>query len=349
MLFRSGSMAKKTNQIPGNRLTGKRHGMKRVMMFTFAVFCAVCTIAQDKEDLFRQCLSSEGDNYLAIVTQLFDQTDAQNWLSNRMEQAESPEEQCMASILFYRKTVPGAFEACTKLLAEIRTLPNTVAKREQFNRIIPLTQFLFNGRKLEDEYRHGKSVVVMTTNQQPKICPEEDLLARRLAAQLSLIEYYMKFGDTFNDYERMELLKCLAEISENTFHKREEKKKMRTFTNDLYRKIKNDERLSLPVRFEALSKLPLQKGGWSEIVILAFAMLEDTRLHIENDSVHYMANLRACSFFADFGTADDLAKLKALHPKEEWRQKMLLETIQKLEERLEKERTGELTPLDIPR
>jgi len=330
--------------------------MKTFWILTLVSLCVVTLMlllssaatatATTKEELFQRCLSLESADYLISVKQLCGQPDTLGWISNRMERAEVLEEQRMATILFYRKTTPGAFEACWKLLAEIRALPDAAAMREQFVRIIPLTQFLFHGRELEHEYgeeQHG----VMSSRQPPRLCPEEELPKRSVAAQLSLIEYFMKFGGDFNDYERIEMLGCLSAIKEKPFRQSEIKRKIQTYVDDLYRKVSTDERLPLFVRMEALSKLPWEEVGRQRVVTILFTLLEDPTLNDENNIMHYAAISRAYCFFADFGTSDELVKLKAFAPKAAWQQQICQKTIQRLETRLEKERTGELNPINL--
>jgi NDP-sugar pyrophosphorylase family protein len=63
-------------------------------------------------------------------------------------------------------------------------------------------------------------------------------------------------------------------------------------------------------------------------------------LYDENNKIHYSTVFGACSFFNDFGTKEDLARLENLTPSPEWRHSLVKETIKALKGRLEKNGLG---------
>ena len=341
--------------------------MKRVMMFTCAVFCAVGMMAQDKEDLFQQCLVKENSGYLAVAKQLLEQPDAKNWVATRMERTESPEEWYIASILLARIEQPDVFREFQEFWTDICLKYGADLRRGQISGYtVAFSKKGPERRYVQEAVRDEQGKIVYgeekETLNRPRIIKsftpkrktvekytEAEVqagIARNTAVRKAILERALKFMCQESVLVQEELLSMVGTLWTDSNIKRH--KDDPSIADIVFRKTADDERLSLSIRFNALSRFAT-KGGRQEAVNFTLVMLVDARLGEKNNPEHYGAIFSACSLLQYLGTGDDLAKLKALHPKEEWRQKILWETIQKLEERLEKERTGELVPLDIPR
>jgi len=314
------------------------------VLFAIMVFC-VCEVRSDvKQELFNRCVVSENTNYLHAVSLLFQQQDTKTFLSNvTVSFHVQITDRRLADILLCRMEYPQVFCEVAKYVSSMRKKPDAISGRPGY-----LSGFLwtFAGKEPEDKYVDEqcgtKFVGIIETPTYKKVEKYSDQKvaqgkALNLAAQYALVEYYLKFSGDFNNYEMAEMLECMQKLEKGGFPEKGQRRQGHVITKDLLEAAAVDSKRPISVRIKALSLLPPKEVDLQAIAALEFAALADPTLLDENNKIHYDTIFKACSFFKDFGTAEDLMKLKSLTHKDKWRSKLADEAIRTLESRLGKE------------
>jgi hypothetical protein len=132
------------------------------------------------------------------------------------------------------------------------------------------------------------------------------------------------------------MLSCLQKLDKGRLPKNGQRRYGYVVTKDLIEAAAADTTRTIPVRIKAMSLLPSNEVDMRTFAAMEFLALTDPALLDENNKTHSCTVFAACSFFKDFGTADDLKRLGTLTPNPEWRRRLVNETIKSLKERLEK-------------
>jgi len=321
----------------------KYNTIRRYSYTCSIVLYAHLAMADSLQTSFQECLTNQSTHYLQAVTNLFKESDSRRFLSRlASSDRETIEVQRQAQIVIARMERPELFNEFSRSIEELRKKPDAVDCRGAYFSSCLLK---FTKMGLESEYVREKGERHLTQNgweteelKIKKYSPTdvEKGKAQNEAAQLALVEYYLKFSSNFSDYEMTEMLSCLKTLEKGNVSKDGQRIQGHVVTKDLIETAAADTTRTIPVRIKAMSLLPSNEVNMRTFSELEFAALTDPALHDENNKTHYSTVSAVCAFFIDFGTGDDLSRLETLAPKPEWRRRLVDEAIHAMKGRLEK-------------
>jgi hypothetical protein len=320
----------------------------RRYLFTWGiVLYAHLAMADSLQTSFQECMTNQSTHYLQSVTNLIKETDAKTFLSRlASSDLETVQIQRQAQILIMRMERPEVFNEFATWIKELGKKPDVICERGgyfsssllKFTKAGPESEYIW-----ETGERHLTQNGWETEERKAKkhtVADVEKGKARNAATQLALVEYYLKFSKNFGDYEMIEILSCLQKLEKGGLSKDKHSRPLHIVTKDLIEAATADTSRTIPVRIKAMSLLPSNKVDMRTVAALEFEALTDPTLYDENNKIHYSTVFGACSFFNDFGTKEDLARLENLTPSPEWRHSLVKETIKALKGRLEKNGLG---------
>jgi hypothetical protein len=294
-------------------------------------------MASTLEKSFQDCMTNQSSQYLQSVTNLLKQSDSMQFLSKlAFSKLEAIGVQRQAQILLARIEQPDVFTDFSKTIEDLRKKPDVIACR---NAYFSSSLLKFTKAGIESEYVTEKGERHLTPNgwedseRKVKKYTEEDVnkgKARNFAAQLSLLEYYLKFSAPLNDYEMIEMLICLQKIEKGNISKNSQKT---VATKDLIKAVVEDVVRPITVRIKAVSLLPTSELNMPFVTELMFSALQDTALENEKLKLNYSAVHTACEFFKQFGSDKELKRLKELGLKSGWRHDLVAEAVKEVETR----------------
>ena len=310
-----------------------------VMSYGLLISTSVSALTDSEDNLFQACVKEKGTSYIiAISNYLSSAGEATNLVELASNISAPMETRLVAHILLARLESGKHFDAFREYIQIIRVRSDAKCERVGYlsGQILAFTKLGHESRMSWE--RSGEQYVgVMKAPRFEKVekYTQQDVelgTKRNRAMRMAVAESFLKLSDSFSNYEINEFLSVLGEIRD--YYRKQSETSYSDLIQDLIISILSDAKRPLPVRIDAVYKLPPDK--WNKQIVSELMLKALQEYKSDNIQEYQNTIYAACDYLKHFGNSEDLKIMRNIKSEKSEAKKQINETIRELEVRLEK-------------